>query len=500
MRKTKKKKDIPKAGTFSDKAAQKAFPSNSPASTSFNHPVDLNNLWTVMSVCLFLSVIVWSVFGQTVHYPFVNYDDIVYVYENPTVTKGLSLEGVKWAFTHTVVFNWHPLTMLSHMLDCQLYGLNAGGHHLTNVLLHTACVIFLFIVLREMTGKLWRSAMVAAIFAIHPLRVESVAWVSERKDVLSGLFFMLTLLTALIFCARAQTSIWKNSESLWTHTLARTSNNALAEGNLGNTLRLAGRVDEAIPHFERALQYSPRFALAENNLALALLQTGHKDEAIDHFQQALLIAPDDLYGQNNLGCLLFSAGRGDEAIVHFQKAVQINPDDAETQNNLAAALLSKGRVDEAIAHYQKAVQINPDMAGVHLNLAEALLQAGREQEAIVHYKKMLQLDPHSWKGQNELAWVLATDQQATLRDGNLAVKLAEQANEAAGGQNPAILRTLAAADAEAGLFDDAIQNAQKAKKLAQAAGQSNLVEQLNDQLNLYTAKLPFHQDGKWVGI
>jgi hypothetical protein len=114
------------------------------------------------------------------------------VYENPAVTRGLNLKGIEWAFTHSVVANWHPLTMLSHMLDCQLYGLNAGGHHLTNILLHTATVILLFLVLRRMTGFLWRSAFVAAVFAIHPLRVESVAWVAERKDVLSGLFFMLT--------------------------------------------------------------------------------------------------------------------------------------------------------------------------------------------------------------------------------------------------------------------------------------------------------------------
>src|SRR5205814_5720179 len=99
-----------------------------------------------------------------------------------------------WAFTHFHSGNWHPLTWLSHMLDCQLYGLNAGRHHLTNIILHAATAILLFLVLRQMTGLLWRSAFVAALFAIHPLRVESVVWIAERKDVLSGFFFMLTLL------------------------------------------------------------------------------------------------------------------------------------------------------------------------------------------------------------------------------------------------------------------------------------------------------------------
>ncbi len=153
----------------------------------------LNDRWLVTGICVFLAAIVWVVFGQTLGHEFVNYDDDVYVYDNLAVTRGLSLKGVECAFTHIVGSNWHPLTMMSHMLDCQLYGLNPGGHHLTNVLLHTASAILLFLVLRQMTGLLWRSAFVAAVFAIHPLRVESVAWVAERKDVLSGLFFMLTL-------------------------------------------------------------------------------------------------------------------------------------------------------------------------------------------------------------------------------------------------------------------------------------------------------------------
>jgi tetratricopeptide (TPR) repeat protein len=124
---------------------------------------------------------------------FVNFDDNTYVYENPKVVAGLTRSGIIWAFTHFHSSNWHPLTWLSHMLDCQLYRLNAGGHHFTSVLLHAVVAILLFIVLQEMTGAIWRPAFVAAVFAIHPLRVESVAWISERKDILCGLFFMLTL-------------------------------------------------------------------------------------------------------------------------------------------------------------------------------------------------------------------------------------------------------------------------------------------------------------------
>ena len=147
----------------------------------------------VVCVCLFLALAVLAVFGQTAGFGFVGYDDRQNVYENPVVQQGLSLKAVGWAFTHAQGGNWIPLTTLSHILDCQLFGLRAGGHHLVNVLFHAATAVLLFLVLRQMTGSLWRSAFVAALFAVHPLRAESVAWVSERKDVLSGLFFMLAI-------------------------------------------------------------------------------------------------------------------------------------------------------------------------------------------------------------------------------------------------------------------------------------------------------------------
>jgi tetratricopeptide (TPR) repeat protein len=150
------------------------------------------NLQTVC-ICIFLVLAVLMVFGQTANFKFVNYDDDTNVYENAAVAKGLSLHAIGWAFTHAQVGDWIPLTTLSHMMDCQFFGLDAGGHHLVNVLLHAANAVLLFLMLRQMTGSPWRSAFVAAVFAVHPLRAESVAWVSERKDVLSAFFFMLTI-------------------------------------------------------------------------------------------------------------------------------------------------------------------------------------------------------------------------------------------------------------------------------------------------------------------
>ncbi len=152
-----------------------------------------NDRRITIAVCIFLTAIIWVVFGQTLGHDFVNFDDDRYVYENPEVSRGLTLDGLKWLVTHSHASLWHPLTTLSHMTDCQIYGLKAGGHHFTNVVLHNIGAVLLFLVFRGMTGCIWRSAFIAAIFAIHPMRVESVAWVAERKDVLSGVFFMLTL-------------------------------------------------------------------------------------------------------------------------------------------------------------------------------------------------------------------------------------------------------------------------------------------------------------------
>jgi len=144
-------------------------------------------------VCGCLLLAIWLIYAQTLDHALLGYDDSDFVFANPHVTPGLTVDGIRWAFTEGPYGEWYPLAPLSHMLDCQLFGLKAWGHHLTNVVLHAAASIALFLVLRRMTDELWPSAFVAAIFAVHPQHVESVAWVAERRDVLSGLFFMLTI-------------------------------------------------------------------------------------------------------------------------------------------------------------------------------------------------------------------------------------------------------------------------------------------------------------------
>ena len=156
--------------------------------------LDRQSLFVTLAVCLGLLIAVAIVFSQTLRFDFVNFDDTAYVYQNAHVRKGLTWQNFGWAFSHFYQCNWHPLTWLSHMADYQMFGLLwPGGHHLTAVLLHSATVLLLFLVLLRMTGQRWPSAGVAALFAVHPLHVESVAWVAERKDVLSAFFFVLTL-------------------------------------------------------------------------------------------------------------------------------------------------------------------------------------------------------------------------------------------------------------------------------------------------------------------
>jgi tetratricopeptide (TPR) repeat protein len=843
------------------------YPQESLTPKSESRPAGLPDGRKILGVCLFLVAMTWVVFGQTAHFEFFNYDDDVYVYENGKVASGLTLQGVTWLFTHAECHFYHPLTMISLMLDYQLHGLHPGGYHLTNVLIHTASAILLFLILRRMTGALWRSAFVAAVFAIHPLRAESVAWVSERKDVLATFFFMLTLgayvryardpkslgrylmvaglfvlgllckptavalpfalllldywplnrftpptptratappipqagyfgipkrlilekiplvvlaavacvvtyfaegeavtsvarvpipmrlgnvlvsyvvylrqmvwpaglaafypypvkgfplwetglaflllagisggvlafwrkrpwllagwfwylgmmapvigivqlggfahadrntylpqiglyvlltwaaadlsanwrhrslvqgacataiLVALIFCAHTQTAYWRDSQLLWTHTLSCTSGNTVAHNDLGIFLALKGEreaaiaqyrkalainpgyaaaycnlgnslalkkedLEEAIAEYRKALEITPDSVEAQKNLGLALVKNGEVDEAVAQYRKALETKPDSAEIQNNLGCALMQQGQMAKAIACFRKtlvikpsfaeghynlglalfnqhdlegaiaqyrqALVIKPDYAEAHCSLGAALLSRGNMEEAVAQFRRALEIKPDYAEAQENLGntllrkgdldgamacfqksaepspdpltswnrlgDALLQKGDLEEAIVCYQQAIKINPRSaeayanlglaffkkveikqamdsWQQAlefkpdqlyvlNNLAWLLATTPDASLRDGAKAVALATRANQLSGGGDPMMLHTLAAAYAEEGSYGLAAVTARRG--LALAAGQKNdaLAATLQMEIKLYEAGAP----------
>lgn len=641
------KSPVPRAGDPSSPAV-----TTSPSASAAHRQTDHG---TAAAICILLAAITLTVFGQTLWYEFVTYDDNVYVYDNPAVSGGLSAHGFVWAFTHFHGGNWHPLTTLSHMLDCQLYGLNPGGHHFTSVVLHATVAILLFLVLRKMTGTLWRSAVVAAVFAIHPLRVESVAWIAERKDVLSGLFFMLTLgayaryvaqpvslarylvvvvcfslglmskpmlvtlpfllllldywplkrfpvsdarrpdesgdqqatcspfpcdppaevqsagrlvvekiplfalsavvcvitvlaqttaivsikelsfparignalvsytvylrqmfypvglavlyplsrhsalaitfsiallasislvvivgrrrhryllagwfwylgmlvpvigvvqvgitahadrytylpqiglyllltwavadclsavrrrphlvcgatvailLAILTTCAWIQTSYWRNSRSLWTHTLSCTSRNSTAHNNLGETLQRQGKIAEAIVHFDRALQIDPDDPMAHNNLGVALWGQGKIIPAVRHYQRALRINPAYAEAHHNLGIALDEQGNIVEAIAQYRQALRIKPAYTEAHINLGNALQGQGKFSEAIEHYRRALRIKPADAMAHNNLGVALQRQGRIVEAIEQYRQALRIKPDYADARNNLGKAL----------------------------------------------------------------------------------------------
>ena len=178
---------------------------SNPALTMASVPVMDRSRFPVWLIAALLVLVTIALYWPAMRYDFINLDDPGYVTGNPHVQSGLSWEGVKWAFGNTEqAAYWAPLMWLSHMLACQLFGLNAWGHHLINVLLHAANTALVFLVFRRMTGATWRSVILAALFGLHPLRVESVAWVTERKDVLSTLFWMLTLWAYVKYVEAAQ--------------------------------------------------------------------------------------------------------------------------------------------------------------------------------------------------------------------------------------------------------------------------------------------------------
>ena len=772
------------------------------------------NRYAVPAVCGFLLLAVALVFGQAVGYGFVNYDDDGYVYENSHLTRGLAAEEIVWAFTTTQCNNWHPLTWLSYLLDSQLYGAKPWGYHLTNILLHAAAAIVLFLVLRRMTGDLWPSAFVAAVFAVHPLRTESVVWIAERKDVLSGLLFMLTLaayvsyvrrpwslarymavvvlfalglmakpmlvtlplvlmlldywplgrmalpskswggscaaapgaavqlppqrkkngpvpwrlvveklpllalsaascvatsvaqraalarfdllplgsraanalvscvaymgqffypvglavfyphlgdelpigkivgaslllavitvgvavcwrrrpwlpvgwfwylgmlvpaiglvqvgaqsmadrytylpqiglviglawgakgvvgawpyrawlygvasavaVAALMGCTWQQTTFWSSTEALWNHDLSCTVPSSLAHYNLGTFLFAEGRIDEAIghyretldikpnlveghnnlgialvrrgdfaeamAHYRRALELKPDFEEAYGNLGLALFRQGHLAEAIEQYEKALKLKPDDAKtrcslgealihlgrsaeaieqyekalksqpdhaeAHSNLGLLLAGAGRGDEAVAHYQKALEIKPNYADAHNNLGLWLAGAGRVDEAVAHYRKALELNPALAIAHQNLAITFFQRGKMPEAIGQWREVIRLQPENSFALNQLARMLATNPEGSVRNGREAVEVAQRAVALTGGREASALDTLAAAQAEAGRFAEAVDTAGRA--LALASGQNNavLAGALRTRIKLYQEHSPYRESGQ----
>lgn len=628
---------------------------------------------TAIVLALALIAVTVALFWPVTRCDFINYDDPDYVTDNPHVLNGLTAEGMAWAFQTRHSNNWHPLTWISHMLDFQIFGVQPGGHHVMNLFWHVINTVLLFWMLQRWTSAPGPSLFVAALFAWHPAHVESVAWIAERKDVLSTFFallalsayaryaqgplsqsstprfqgvkpgfrpltsvwywlallsFALGLMTkpmlvtlpflmllldywpltrvsddavsprivrqpvpeeigadlgtvhrapmlwlvleklpffllsavsclitvlaqteggavqglarfsvsqritnvsvsyarylaecfwprhlavfyplpahwpaiqavfagalliglslaawrlrrrvpflftgwfwfvgtlipvigllqvgrqamadrytywpfiglfilvawglnsllaqwglsrsvsailaacACIACAsrtRDQLRHWQNSETLFTHALAVTTNNAEAWLHLGLALHESGQVSRALECYRNAIQIEPGFLEAQNNLGIALVRLDRADEALEHYAGALRLRPGSAQLHNNLGLTLAHLGRWEEAIHEYSEAVRLDPEYPETRNNLGHALSALGKLDEAMVQLRRAIELRPDLAEAHYNLANALNLSRHLEEAITEYRISTRLKPRLSEAQDRLSSAL----------------------------------------------------------------------------------------------
>lgn len=735
-----------------------------------------------------LVLLVLAAFEPLRHNAFVAFDDNDYITSNLHVKSGLTWESVKWAFTSRRAANWHPLTWLSHMVDIELFGLNPLGHHLHNLLLHTASTVLLFWLLSKMTGAIWPSAFVAMAFGIHPLRVESVAWASERKDVLSMLFFLLTiavylyyikrpgvlryslvmvcfalglmakpmlvtlpivlvlldiwplertqtisrqairksilylitekipmLLLVIASCAvtytvqktggsvnaislqtrilnalssyiaylgkifwprnlavlypypgpnyplwpslaalillivlsgiafycysrkswfftgwfwyvitlvpvigliqvgnqsiadrytylpsvgilillawsaaqlssawrhqkmimgilvaiaaagmlagtRNQLRYWKDSFSLFEHTLAITQYNPVIHNNLGWALMNQGNETKAFEHIQKALQFSPGFCDANINMATLLLKRKEYDKAMDYlhkvlkakpnnfqanyimalsfidlkrydqaaqyllaalkntrdnpdayyymgiildtqnkkteainaYQQAIQLNPNHYLAINDLGVLKYQHNSLDEAVDYFRRSISIEPNYVQAYSNLALVLQNQNRFQEAVSLNLKALELEPNNPDTWYNLGVCQQAVDNIPGALISYRQVLQFDPNSVTALNNLAWILAASPDDHIRKPAEAVLLADKLERLSHPENSDILDTLAAAYASDRQFKQAIETAQKAIDLANAAGQKEKAGDISRRLQYYKTEKPWY--------
>jgi len=632
--------------------------------------------WSVTLIAL--TVVAYSRVGT---FEFTNCDDPDYVVQNNIVHRGVTLEGVKWAFSTGFMGNWHPLTWVSHMLDCQLFGLDAGAHHITSVAIHCLNGVLLLWVLFRFTGALERSAFVAGLFALHPLHVESVAWISERKDVLSTLFWLLTMWSYLRYVERR--SAWRYLAVMlwfvlglmckpmlvtlpfvlllldyWPLGRARTPlewrrviiekaplfiltvascvitfavqeqggaigsmekfswgtrigtaligcvayvGKALLPDNLAvfyphpgawplwqvagaaivitlitvvalaltrcapylivgwlwfvgtlvpvsgvvqvgeqayadrytyipligffmaivwgiadvtlrfrwpiRAVRVLGilglgvcavittaqvrhwRNSEAL--FGRAIRVTENNHIGHYNLGQALTMEGRHMEAMEHYLAAVAIKPDYDLAHNNLGVAYVAKGEMGLAAYHYQEALRLNPTNCDMRFNVAVAQSRLGQLTNALTHLSYVVEHQPANALAHSEMADVLVRLAKPHDAVTHYREAVRLNSALPEALNDFAWLLATNPEDGIRNGREAVKLALRACELTRNQRPNFLGTLAAAHAEAGDFNRAVDAAEKAEGLARSLGDRAGAEKHRARLEGYRKNQPY---------
>ena len=641
-------------------------------------------------VCaLGLAVLVAAVYAPAAHFEFINFDDPLYVTAEPRVRDGLGVDSVRWAFTGPHAKLWHPLTTLSHLLDVERCGLDAGCHHVTSVALHAANAALVVLVFAELTGRLWASLALATLFALHPLRVESVAWISERKDVLSAFFALLALLaygrfvraptrggrlavftlataamlakpmlvtlpvvfllldvwplgrrrdatliteklplvavaaavsvatylvqraggavvtldaipvparlanatvsyvrylamtlaphdlavfypyapvdsvrvfgagaalvavTAAAWWARDRIPavaigwawylvtllpviglvqagsqshadrftyfpslglglavvwslervmqrtrhaavmmvtvvvvfavlgiagtrrylpMWEDSGKLFRNALAVTTENYLAHMNLGQFIGDRGEDEEADAHYREALRIRPQYVPALVNVGNRLAREGRLEDAAEHYRQAIARDPSVVQAHNGLGFVLDRSGRTDAALAEFDRALALDPRFLDARLNRAHALRVLQRPTEATEEYQRVLATDPDQADAYYGMALTKIGMGDQRGAAAALQEAMRVRP-AWPDALEVAaWLLASANDADVRNSSEAIRLAMRARELRGRDTTRALIAVATAHLVDGRRVEARDAAVRARTVAEAEG------------------------------
>jgi tetratricopeptide (TPR) repeat protein len=298
--------------------------------------------------------------------------------------------------------------------------------------------------------------------------------------------------TALATCGLAthfQVKYWKDGFTLFSHAIAVTRNNALAECNLGNALGAQGHPKEAIGHFQEALRLSPAYAEAHVNFGVALGMEGKIDEAIEHYRAAIQSRPGYAQAHRFLAGALAVEHKNNEAKQEFQEALRLKPDYPEAHTRLGNLLVQQGENEEGLRHLFAAVILRDDCEDGHYYLAGALARLGRVQEAAIHFRAALRVQPDHTAALNDLAWILTTEHDPRVRNVPEAIRLGTRACELSAHTNAAYLDTLGTAFSEADRWPEAIEATEKAAAIAAASGHERLASQIQNHLQLYRAKL-----------
>jgi tetratricopeptide (TPR) repeat protein len=268
---------------------------------------------------------------------------------------------------------------------------------------------------------------------------------------------------------------------------------AEAHNGLGFALASANRLDGAADEYRRAIDADPKYADAYNNLGVVLARQRRLDEAIQDFSKAIELDPKCVGGESNLGHALLAKDRVDEAIPHLEKAIVSNPDSAELHNDLGTALAERGRLDEAVPEFERVLQISPNMVRAQSHLGMALVMKGRAAEGLAQWRQVLKEEPDNLRVLNDAAWLLATWPDVSIRNGKEAVKLGEYAVQITSAKESSILGTLAAAYAETGDFDKAIEAEKLATDLAKQQGKTEIAAALQRRMALFQAHKPIRE-------